>query len=70
MSAAVTCKSCAYWCPPDRVEYRVGNTGQFGQCRRFPPENQVTDQGRRTLFPMTLETWWCGEHATMQGKPA
>jgi len=43
-----TCASCRF--------YRT--KGRAGECRRFPPVPGFGD----FLFPITLETSWCGEH--------
>lgn len=65
MTIEAKCRDCVFWEPPRTVSYSVERRPVvFGQCRRYPPVSQMTEAGRRSLWPMTMEDWWCGEHAT------
>lgn len=58
----IACATCVYWVStPNGI--RAPNNEPMGQCRRLPPTVQRTDQGIRSMFPLTLATWWWGEHA-------
>lgn len=53
------CRNCRFWVAKGR-EY----DGEYGQCRRYPPEfvKNPTQHGPRTLFPLPLADEWCGEY--------
>lgn len=52
------CATCVFWVEQPKVER------SNGQCRRYPPAVMRTDQGLRSMWPLTHADEWCGEHAT------
>lgn len=70
-----TCETCVFWQPQERLQGRPRSFGfagdedpaRRGQCRRAPLLI-LTEQGLRTMWPMTLGiSHWCGEHAVSDG---
>lgn len=56
-----TCETCRFW----------GSDYDYGKniCQRFPPV--VTPgslRGSTAKYPLTRDTWWCGEHQPAQQK--
>lgn len=50
------CNTCMYYM---RGEYDPAK--DEGGCRRFPPYVFLHGEGVRTVFPIVLGTFWCGE---------
>jgi len=55
------CKNCIYWLDLDK-EFIYPHDREadlyHGICRRYPP---MIDQQKRSTFPTTHKTIWCGE---------
>lgn len=61
----VTCSECAFWRKMN--QHKVGGR-QLGQCRlKGPTLELVHDHQPRTLWPLTREDDWCGEHSVYEG---
>jgi hypothetical protein len=59
MTERPTCVSCPFW---------AENEGSMlGECRRQPPTMPYAEAAENTdgIWPVTLETEWCGEHPDM-----
>jgi hypothetical protein len=56
----IRCATCYFW----SRNLKPGATN--GQCRRYPPVNERTDQGLRPMWPMTEDYGWCGEHGAVE----
>jgi hypothetical protein len=51
------CESCVWW---EVVEGEIED-GEFGMCRRFPP--QIAEPGvLNGVWPVVRREDWCGEH--------
>lgn len=58
---SISCGSCLYFSPglPSTNPARLA---QRGQCRRSSPIVDMLDGRPVTLWPITLENQFCGEH--------
>jgi len=66
-SAATECSSCRFW---DLDTNR--NPDDVGICRRYPPtipnaQSSVDDYQDYPVWPLTLDSEWCGEHKPKKG---
>jgi len=57
------CQTCALYSPNP---YKPG----IGQCRAHAPVLMMTEQGQRTMWPLTHGDSWCGDHAVVEGPEA
>jgi hypothetical protein len=55
-SVPQVCANCRFW------EQDTHGGGETGQCNRYPPSVQLTDDGQgMCLQPATERLQWCGE---------
>ena len=66
-SAEPECSSCKFW---DRNTNRVSE--EVGICRRYPPSipplQRSDDCEDFAVWPLTVDSEWCGEHKPIKGK--
>lgn len=53
----LTCGDCCMVC---KFWKQRGSNDIFGWCKRFPP-TRMSDGINGTLFPIVVESDWCGE---------
>jgi hypothetical protein len=55
------CSNCLFW---NKIGEMPGRPGQWGLCRRYAPQAQVTPKEtfQYTAWPPTAENEWCGEY--------
>lgn len=54
------CENCRYWItfagPRDAADPALG------ECRRYPPSTEVTEDEYWSHWPVTTSVSWCGEY--------
>ena len=65
MTDKIECQTCAFWQSAINTPAHIPEADRYGQCRRFPPVNHLSDKGLKSLWPTTMPWHWCGEHGAI-----
>lgn len=59
------CNTCDWW-KRLREPFRKGFNEQMGMCRKYAPRPYVADHDPMTMWPITYERDWCGQHSDVE----
>jgi len=57
------CESCRFFAPIDGP--REIDEPRVGECRRYPPKTETSEEEFWTHWPVVSASLWCGEYARM-----